>query len=130
MNYLPGSGANGPLNNDLADPTSSASGEFGGHVLALRLNVDFDDSGDSTGTSAVPFGELVLSNLTELPHYNGLTVRQYLTEQNGVLGATVAVGSYDAVSFLTRDITRAFSHSCAFLSSSSARFSASARGMP
>ena len=108
LNYLPGSGANGPLNNDLADPTSSASGEFGGHVLALQLNVDFNDSGDLTGTSSVRFGELVLVNLSELPQYNGFTVRQFLAEQNGVLGAVVGVDSYDAVSFLTHDITRAF----------------------
>src|SRR5215217_2188547 len=33
LNYLPTSGANAPLSATLVDPTSTASGAFGGHVL-------------------------------------------------------------------------------------------------
>ena len=33
------------LTSDLLDPTSSSAGEFGGSVVALRINVDFSDAG-------------------------------------------------------------------------------------
>jgi hypothetical protein len=39
--FLPAAGVSGPLNTDLADPSSSSAGVFGGEVAALKLNVDF-----------------------------------------------------------------------------------------
>jgi hypothetical protein len=107
LDYLPASGANGPLNNDLVDPTSSASGELGGKVVALQLNVDFNDAGDLTGSSSILFGDLILHSLP-LSEFNGLAVREFLTEANSILGAVTAVSSYDAISFLLEDLTSAF----------------------
>src|SRR5207253_2878887 len=43
--YLPQISSNGPLLSDLADPTTSSSGAFGGEVVALRLNVDYSAAG-------------------------------------------------------------------------------------
>jgi len=84
--YLPASGAPGPLDASLGDPTTSASGVFGGDVLTLELNVDFSYAGFLLGTSGIPFGNLVLSNFSTLPGLNGLTVRQLLAIDNTLLG--------------------------------------------
>ena len=57
LSYLPAVGPAAALNADLVNPTSSSSGEFGGNVLALRLNVDFSDAnllaGAASYTSAI-----------------------------------------------------------------------------
>jgi len=84
--YLPALGAIGPLNTNLSNPTSSASGAFGGEVLALELNVDFSDAGFLLGTSHIPFGNLTLCNFSTLTALNGSTVRQFLATANTLLG--------------------------------------------
>jgi len=108
LNYLPSSGAPGPLTADLVDPTSTSSGLLGGYVLALQLNVDFNDAGFLHGTSAVLFGDLILTQLPFLPEFNGYTVRQFLGEANRILGAGAFTGSYEEVNFLTQDLSNAF----------------------
>jgi hypothetical protein len=107
LDYLPSSGAPASLNSDLLDPTSSASGAFGGAVLALQLNVDFDDADELAGSVDIPFGDLILHNLT-LSDFNGLTVRQFLAEVNDFLGGETPPITYDDLFFLTEDVTRAF----------------------
>src|SRR5258707_14019237 len=62
--YLPATGLIGPLDSNLVDPTSTASGAFGGEVTALKLNIDFSSAGFTLGTSGIPFGNLVLSNFS------------------------------------------------------------------
>jgi hypothetical protein len=84
--YLPASGAPGPLNANLGNPTSSISGVFGGDVLTLELNVDFSDAGFLLGSKGIPFGNLILANFSTLPNLNGLTVRQFLGDVNTLLG--------------------------------------------
>lgn len=44
LSYLPRLGAMGPLNADRVNPTSTASGEFGDELMALRINIDFSDA--------------------------------------------------------------------------------------
>ena len=51
------------LDSDVADPTSTSSGGFGGEVLALRLNVDFEAAGLIGGTGG-KFADLKLCNFT------------------------------------------------------------------
>jgi hypothetical protein len=85
--YLPASGGSiGPLTSNLLDPTSSASGQFGGDVLGLRLNIDFSDAGVLVGTSGIAFGDLILTNFATLPSLNGLTLRQFSGIVNTLLG--------------------------------------------
>jgi hypothetical protein len=45
QNYLPAGGKAGVLDACLIDPSSSHSGNLGGEVLALELNVDFSAAG-------------------------------------------------------------------------------------
>lgn len=84
--YLPAGGAPGPLTSDLLNPTSTASGIFGGHVLALRINIDFSDVGLTLGNLGVPCGDLQLRNFPVPSNLNDLTVRQMLGHANNLLG--------------------------------------------
>ena len=105
INYLPATGTPAPLNADLDNPTSSASGVFGGDVVALVLNINFSDAGYLARHLDVPFGDLVLHNLPRkpngLPQLNGLTVRQFSAIVNSVLGGgvygTYTVSNLDSV---------------------------------
>jgi hypothetical protein len=108
LDYLPASGATGSLNADLVDPTSSASGYFGGWVFALQLDVDFTDSGHISGTSGLVFGNLRLCGLTATPAYNNLTVRQFLAAMNTALGGGSIAYPYDTMGPLTDEVSLAF----------------------
>ena len=107
LSYLPQGGVPGPLDNDYLDPTTTSSGVFGGYVLALQFNVDFNDAGFLIGTSAIRFGDLVLVD-TAYPDFNGLTVRQHLDLVNDFLGGASLPYSYDDIASLTDSITLAF----------------------
>ena len=106
--FLPASGAFSALNSDLVDPTSSASGTYGGVVLALQLSVDFADSRDITGISGLVFGDLRVCGLTATPAYNNLTVRQFLAAMNSALGGGAAAYNFDTTGPLTMDVSLAF----------------------
>ena len=96
--YLTAFGTPGPLTADLLDPASSASGAFGGDVLALTLNVAFSDDHLLAHPAGVPFGDLVFQNLDtfaaevggsvgpEIAELDGMSVRQGLAEADLVLG--------------------------------------------
>jgi hypothetical protein len=84
--YLPDVGPNGPLEANLIDPNTTSTGNFGADVTALKLNIDFSDAGLLPGNLDVPFGDLVLTNFTDLTQLNGLTVRQFSAIVNTLLG--------------------------------------------
>ena len=106
--YLPASGSAGPLTSDLGDPTSSASGQFGGDVLALRLDIDFSDAGLLASNSGLKFGDLVLSNFNDLPDLNGLTVRQFMDIVNTALGGGSSPYPISDLDPVTDNISLAF----------------------
>jgi hypothetical protein len=93
LGLLPTSGQASALTANLLDPTSSLTGVFGGDVVALELNVAFNNAGFLQGTSSIPFGDLVLTNFHGVPNsinslseLNGLTVSQFLAIANTCLG--------------------------------------------
>jgi PEP-CTERM motif len=109
IDYLPALGPEGPLTDDLLNPTSSASGAFGGIVVALRLDVDFSDAGLLTGNLDLPFGDLVLYGFDGTESFvNGLTVREFLAEVESALGGGPAFDSYENLRYLTQDLSSAF----------------------
>lgn len=117
LDYLPASGGPDPLNADLLDPTSTSSGVLGGQVLALRLNVDFNDTGYLAGTSAIRFGDLILANMVidigngnfvDMSAFDGLTVRQFLDVANQQLGGGGGPYDFQPMSFVTQQIAAAF----------------------
>ncbi|HEX3486142.1 MAG TPA: hypothetical protein VHT51_13855 [Micropepsaceae bacterium] len=64
LTFLPQTGPAAALNATLVDPTSSSSGIFGGQIIGLRFNIDFSEAGYTLGSSGIPFGDLVLHDLT------------------------------------------------------------------
>src|SRR5439155_5552361 len=105
--YLPASGAPGALDADLIDPTSTSSGQFGGDVAALKLNIDFSDAGITLGNSGIAFGDLILANLS-LTDLNGLTVRQFLGVANTALGGGTTTDTITELDALTIQIDGSF----------------------
>ena len=109
LGYLPTAGTPGTLNMDVVDPSSTSAGFFGGDVLALQLNVDFNNAGFLHGTSAIPFGSLVLQNFSTLPAVNGLTVSQFLADANTCLGGGSCLYSVGTMDAITGDLNFSFS---------------------
>jgi hypothetical protein len=81
--YLPAGGRAGVLNACLVNPTSSHSGNFGGEVLALELNVDFSAAGITEGSGG-PFGDLHLCGTGS--SLDGMTIAEILGAANKALG--------------------------------------------
>ncbi len=102
--YLPAGGKPKPLGTgDLINPATTASGVFGGQVLALQLNVDFADARIIIGNISVPvFGDLVINGTGT--SFDGLTVRQLLAAANQALGTptTLPANLNDLVSNLNQ----------------------------
>jgi hypothetical protein len=91
LSFLPASGAPAALNADLVDPTSSASGSYGGEVAALRLNIAFGDDNLLGGTSGLHLGDLHLCAFTDVTQLNGMTVRQFQDLANTLLGGGTGI---------------------------------------
>jgi hypothetical protein len=110
--FLPATGASGALSIDLLDPVVSSSGGYGGEVAALTLNVAFSDAGLLKGNLNLPFGNLILKDLTgDLSFANGLSVRQVLADANTVLGGGAEPNSSVTLTdmfTLTNDIDMSF----------------------
>jgi hypothetical protein len=106
--YLPQSGPPQQLDADLADPTTSASGVFGGAVTALRLNVALYDAGILSYARSLRFGDLTLHDLSAFPTLNGLTVRQFEHLGEIVLGGGTSPYSIADLSALTDQVGLAF----------------------
>jgi hypothetical protein len=111
IDYLPAVGNAAALSADLADQLTSPSGEFGGNVLALQLNVDFSDAGFLSGSSGLQFGDLIMSDFSGLgfPLLDGLTVRQFLGDVNTALGGGSSIYPISDLDLITLDLNNAFS---------------------
>ena len=108
--YMPTIGPFGPLNGNVLNPVTTASGGLGGEVLGLELNVDFTDAGALTGASGIHFGDLILANLTaNLSVLNGLTVRQFLGDVNTLLGGGSSIITIADLSSTVGDLNASFS---------------------
>lgn len=109
QNYLPQFGTPGPLTVSLVDPTSSSSGQFGGEVVGLQLNVDFSDAGLALGASGIPFGNLTICGLTASQSaLNGMSVRAFLATSNVALGGGGAPISLSELNAVAGNLTFAF----------------------
>jgi len=108
LGYLPAIGTVGPLVANLSNPTSSASGSFGGDVAAVKLDVDFSDAGIVHGNLPLKFGDLILHDLTSTPDFNMRTVRDALAALNSALGGLPTADSYTDLDTLALEISAAF----------------------
>jgi len=120
LDYLPGTGAAGPLTSNLGNPGASPSGSLGGEVTGLKLNIDFSAAGLTLGTSGISFGTLTLCNLAGgQAVLNGTTVSDFLGVASTALGGGAATLSYDELrdlasllngSFFQGTVVSAFAH--------------------
>lgn len=110
--YQPSVGTVGPLNANLANPTSTSSGAFGGEVVALKLNIDFADAGHTLGTFTSPrFGDLTLCNFTgSADVLNNTSVRSFLAMANTALGDGATPISLADIHAITQQVNFSFSN--------------------
>jgi hypothetical protein len=109
FNYLPGVGTAGALIQDYENPTTTSSGAYGGEVVALRLNVDFSAAGFLPGTSGIPFGNLYLTGFDPaLAGLNGMTVSQFLTLNETLLGGGSGIYTIFDIDLLDDQLNTAF----------------------
>lgn len=113
--YMPSIGPFSPLNGSVVNPASTASGAFGGEVLALEFNVDFSDAGLLPGSSGLRFGDLILENFSNGPFvnqasFNGLTVRQFLADENILLSGGSTVFTIADLGTAASDMNGSFSN--------------------
>ncbi len=107
--YLPTSGAPGPLDADLLNPTTSSSGLFGGEVAALKLNLDFSNAGLIPNSSGLLLGDLILTGFSgSESSLNGLTVNQFFPlSQTALAGQATSIELAD-IDNITANINDAF----------------------
>ena len=107
--FLPANGAPGPLNTDLANPTTTSAGIFAGQVAGLKLNIDFSAAGLLPGTSGLHFGDLILTGMTGADSgLNGLTVSQFLGLTNTALGGGDTGFTFTDLNFELAQLNNAF----------------------
>jgi hypothetical protein len=107
--YLPAGGSAGALTASVLDPITTVAGTFGGNVLALQLNVDFNNAGFLHGTSSTPFDELVLTNFGGiLAGFNGLTVSEFLADANTCLGGGFCIRDITIMDTIAADLNASF----------------------
>ena len=102
--YLPAGETPGKLTEDLTNPTSSASGVFGGQVLTLKLNTTLSDG----GATPTGFGDLYYVDPGDA--LNGYTVRQILAAAETALGGgTLPTGhTYSSLSDLCTNLNESW----------------------
>lgn len=106
FNYLPALGTASVLNANVQNPITTSSGELGGEVLALQMNVHL--SAADAFSSAVPLGSLRFCNFVDLPSLNGQTVEQFLATANHLLGGGSAPIGPSTAAAVARRVNGAF----------------------
>ena len=101
--YLTQSGTPAALTQDLDDPTSSSSAQFGAEILALTMNIDWSDAGETPNVNGIHFGDLILQNMTANPELNGLSVREVMDIANTLLGGGTSFISIAAINDVVGD---------------------------
>ena len=109
--YQPSVGPFAALNGNVLDPITTASGAFGGEVLAQEFNVDVTDANVLHGSTALKFGNLHVCALAGAQSpLNGSTVRQVLAAFNTMLGGGTPVIAFSDLGTLPGDINGSFSN--------------------
>lgn len=109
LDYLPSSGLPGPLDADLANPSTSSAGVFGGEAVALKLNLDFSNAGLLPNSSGLLLGNLVLTGLSgSESSLNGLTVEQFFPLSQAAFAGQATSVDFADIDNITANINDAF----------------------
>jgi hypothetical protein len=106
--YLGAVGPFAPLNSNVLNPITTASGGFGGEVTGLQLTVDFYDAGKIAGKNGLRYGDLLLTDFKLLPQLNGLSVRQFLADANILLGGGTTIFTLAEIGAIVPELNAAF----------------------
>jgi len=107
LTYLPDTGSSGSLSTTYVNPITTSAGQFGGDVVALKINIDFSDAGVTAGSSGIRFGDLILTNWTDTT-LNGMSVRQLLDLANSVVAGQSTSYGVAAIDGLVANLNVAF----------------------
>lgn len=88
-NFLPQGGPSAAFNANYTNPTSTSAGVLGGQVMALLLNVKYDEAG-YLGTNPLKLKDLVITSGA----FSGKTVSELLYWANIVIGGGTSPYSY------------------------------------
>jgi hypothetical protein len=107
--FIPASGAPGPLDANLSNPSTSSAGVYAGEVAALKLNLDFSNAGLLPNSSGLLLGNLVLTGFSgSESSLNGMTVDQFFgLSQAELAGQSTTIGFPD-IDNLAANINAAF----------------------
>jgi hypothetical protein len=103
--YLPSVGNAAALNANLTNPQTTASGELGGQVLALRLNIDLSTAFGND----LSFGGLRICGFAAVPSVNNMTVEEFLATANWILGGGSAAFGANTAATVANLLNGAFS---------------------
>jgi len=108
--YFPSAGPPGALTASMLDPNNNEGGVYGGDVVGLALDIDFDNAG-YLGTSTTRFADLVLTGLTgAVSDFNGMSVSSFLALSEQTLGGGATAYSYTDLDLITSNISTAFAN--------------------
>lgn len=113
ITFMPQPGPPAAFDNNLLNPggpgQSTSSGVFGGEVLALFLNIDFNDAGFLPHPIDVTYGDLIIGGYDGgLAGLDGLTIRQFRDIANTAIGGGSTAFSIPDLSAQLRLINGAF----------------------
>ena len=106
FDYQPAAGAPAALNANLANPTTSASGSFGGEVVGLKLNIDFSDNNLLASSTGLHFGDLLVCGVNAA--IDGGNVRSVFGYANTALGGGSAPLSITDLNTIAAQLNASF----------------------
>jgi hypothetical protein len=108
LGYFPSGGPPAALTASMLDPDHTASGVFGGDVVALALDIDFNAKG-YLGKLTNAFGDLVLTGFNgSLSGLNGMSVSDFLALSELALGGGTTGYSYSDLDGVASGISTSF----------------------
>jgi hypothetical protein len=100
MNFLPAVGIPGALSKNYTNPNTSSAGELAGQLVALTLNVGFDNFDNNFAPSTIKLKDKVIISSV----FPRMTVTQFLMVANQVVGGCRSDFSFSAVNEMAKKI--------------------------
>ncbi|MDP4197915.1 MAG: SdrD B-like domain-containing protein, partial [Bacteroidota bacterium] len=101
--FLPQGGTPGIFSQNYVDPLTTTAGVFAGQLVALSMNINFDNAG-KLGTNTLKLENLVIASGT----FAGLTVKQFLDLANKAISGEATGYSIDQINTAAANINLNF----------------------
>ncbi|MGE5458002.1 MAG: choice-of-anchor A family protein, partial [Methanococcaceae archaeon] len=103
QNFIPAGSTASKFTRNYVNVTSTDAGVLAGQLVALTLNVKFDEAG-KIGTNSLNLKDLVINSGV----FQGMTVSQFLTIANNIIGGSSTAYSYSDVNNAATSINENF----------------------